>query len=162
MELLWPKYESVLQAFFFFFFCGMLLLNRLRNHALRAGLRVVGGCGLVLLPFALLLVGCEVNGYTHSALMPSPDGKYVARAIVWRGSALDTPQGIVILRRPGHLNWTTVYNGIWWSDADGHRDPHVIWKTSNELEIVSPDGFGTCKPEAGSIRVACTVSDRNN
>ena len=139
---------------------GGVLLIRFRSK--RKSLSVLGigvaVCCFLLFPAALLIDGCDYNGSMHTAILVSPNGQYVSRAVIWRGSALDIDYARVIVRRPYSPFWKTVYEGNWFGDEDGSPTPHIRWENDKRLVIEVPgEYFSTdqCASSAGNVVIEC-------
>ncbi len=156
MELLWPNWIQLLLAVVLLAGCIVLILRKNESQWFER-FRVAAGFVIVLLLFVFLFLAFNINATTHSALAISPDGAFVARTIVWRGTALDYPEATVIVRRHWSPYWQYAYEGLWWGDADGGQDPHLHWIGPRRLVLEYPNEkyTGECKQSVLSIEVEC-------
>jgi hypothetical protein len=115
------------------------------------------------LPVALLLDAYQYNASMYTALQPSQNRKYVVRAVVWRGSALDIDYAKVIVRRPYSPFSKTVYEGSWFGDEDGSVTPHLHWTDNTHLVVEVPGEYSSlnpCATSAGDIVIECRPQEK--
>jgi len=139
-----------------------LLFKREKDRASRFAARATGVFALLLFPFGVLFVACDINATMYTLPLFSPSGDYSARAVVFRGSALDVDYAKVIVWRKSSSLWRTAYEGDWLRDENGGPTPFIKWANDRSLEIqVPPEYYNAkeCSTSVYGIHVECVPKE---
>jgi hypothetical protein len=161
MEVLLPWIEIVGLAIvpFMIFFIASRVLRAQRRWRV-AGWTVSVIAALPIWLFSLFLLsaqGCEED----RQLIGSPDGKHVARLMIW-GSVPSGSQLRVIERR----SWSPIWHEVSVAGSEGTPldpiEPRISWSDNDHLVLDYPvpsdgSGFECSSKKVGDILIVCRV-----
>ena len=163
LSLPWLQIVAAAAAALFVVWLGFRLKVDERWNRIVVRLAIAG----VSLPFWLGSVflltahGCE----GHGPLIESPNGKYVARKLVY-GSAIQDDFLTVIVRRSWSPIWHEAFTGNGGEDRQAYPnlpEPRVNWVDDSHLVIDYPSEgvyLNTCNRVVGDILVECKSHSR--
>lgn len=139
----------------------MLWLRRKRRQQLPA-LNYLTFAGSLLLLFSATYFAFMQGGERNSELVPSPDGRYVARIMITSGTLADPGPSSVIVRRPRSVSWQRAYIGGGYFQEFGPAMPYIHWVDAKHLVIdyqVMKDAQPRCLSKIDDVVIGCDAHD---